>query len=440
MDEPARKDVVRARETSSDAFTCSQVIDMSGEVRGASLQWDARRWISFDVDDADAPGTRGDYVVPTLPVEFHCHGVGTYDFSNFDHVSLDKVNAIAASEGIYCVISLFLPQGKFDRFPEFVAEYAEGRERGELDHLLGIALEGPLLGSVGGTPQKGSWLPTEKQWLQLAALGPLGLRYIVLSPDALLPSSPLSRLVTKEHPDIDWIVDALVDVQILPAVGHFQKAAPRESGACVERVLDSVYAGREGQRHLVLTDHLFNDMPRNIKHAWRGSRASETREAELQELRLEEWTLENADQMLGEVPAVLMRAAHEGRLAICMNFDGEHVDLEICRRVVELVKPQNVIAMTDRVDADRLGGDRLIRPHDSSLWYQDDGVVAAGSTAIDRQIEHIRSLGFSEADLWQLAAFTACGVLGKATGWDTESPPTRFSYVTGDRDRYAFSH
>ncbi len=46
-------------------------------------------------------------------------------------------------------------------------------------------MEGPLLGPEGGIPRAGSWLPTVDEWRTIAGLGHVGLRYVVMAPDAI---------------------------------------------------------------------------------------------------------------------------------------------------------------------------------------------------------------------------------------------------------------
>jgi len=132
---------------------------------------------------------------------------------------------------------------------------------------------------------------------------------------------------------------------------------------------------------------------------------------------------------VGEVSGALIRAAHDGRLRLCLNFDGEHVDLEICRRVVELVGSRAVVAMTDRVDVGRLAGLPLERGPESELWYQATGLVAAGSSSVDRQMHTLRSIALDEPDVWRLAALNAAELMDSAVLGDV------FSYVTPERER-----
>ncbi|WP_411139190.1 hypothetical protein [Streptomyces sp. C10] len=43
------------------------------------------------------------------------------------------------------------------------------------------------------------------------------------------------------------------------------------------------------------------------------------------------------DEITSPVPAAIMREAVAGRIATCINLDGEHVDLAIASRAVNLM-------------------------------------------------------------------------------------------------------
>jgi hypothetical protein len=268
----------------------------------------------------------------------------------------------------------------------------------------------------------------------LACLGAEGLRYVVLSPDAFLPGSAMSEAAPQFDGDIGQIVGMLVEHGVRPALGHFQKSSPSESARCIRRAVTAVKSLPGSRVSQLLTDHLFNDMPRRFVHSWRDTASRERRGRELEELHLAEWTLERLPEVVGEVPAALMQAAVAGDVVVCLNFDGEHVDLDICRRVVELLGPQSVIAMTDRLDIDRLAGVPLQRSQENSLWYQPSGIVAAGSSSIDLQMANIRSLGFNEADVWQMTAFQPARVLELDLSVGPGAPQRPCSYVrSGER-------
>ena len=181
----------------------------------------------------------------------------------------------------------------------------------------------------------------------------------------------------------------------------------------MERIIDLAWqSGWNGPGLPVVTDHLFNDMPLAIRHAFRTRRARAERDETVASYRLEEWTMDRADEILGPVPAAIMRNAAAGRIAACINFDGEHVDSDIAKRAIELMGTENTMIMTDRCDSARLGRQRLHHEADNTLWYQQDGVVAAGSQPLSRQVTNAREHGFRDDEIWQLIAGTAHRVFG----------------------------
>jgi len=349
------------------------------------------------------------------PVEFHCHGIGEFDFCEIESLDLLKINEYARLEEVFFVPTIFLAKSKLDVFVEFMHDYAELRRQGKLPYIVGIGLEGPLLASFGGTPERGTWLPTKAEWMKIADCGELGLEYLVFSPDALMPGSFLEPHMSRKHPGIGWVTATLVEGGVRPALGHFQKSDPAATADSIRKVLDIAKLCTSRPLHeVVLTDHLFNDTPLKFRHAWRLPAERENRASELEAARVDEWTLDNLDELVGEVPGILMRAAAEGELTICMNFDGEHVDLEICKRVVELVGANRVIAMTDRTDINSLGGQELELKDGCTLWYQEKGLVAAGTSTVLRQMNNILSLGFSEAQMWEMVSDLPLRVLARS--------------------------
>ncbi|WP_433134484.1 hypothetical protein ACQPWW_22220 [Micromonospora sp. CA-240977] len=364
--------------------------------------------INIDKYEPRQLGVDEPYLVPSLPVEVHCHGLGTVDFSNFADIDLFAVDRHAASEGLLCIPTLYLRQERLDGFVAFMHEFAALKADGKLPFVPAIALEGPLVASFGGTPASSVWAPSKEEWEKLAGCGPLGLVYIMLSPDALQSSSYLAAQFTPDHPSLEWIVTRLVESGVRPALGHFAKENPQLGADCIEEVLAAAEAAdcpHPGVR--VVTDHLFNEMPLLIKHAFRTSKARANRDRLLAEYDLPSWNLADLHEQVGPVPAAIMRGAHQGRIAACLNFDGEHVDFAIAKRAIEIVGPSNMMLMTDRSDVARLAGQDLHQEPGSDLWYQEQGVVAAGTQPIDQQIENVRALGVPEADIWHLVSFTA---------------------------------
>ena len=418
------------------SFKSNALLDPRLAWRGGTYAFGDDLWQAYSVDASRASmSTRTtDFVVPALPVEFHCHGVSGIDFSDFKSLDLDKLEKTLRKEGVYCVPTLYLPRADLEDFLAFMEAFSRRRQAKSFTNILGIALEGPLFSCFGGTPRIGVWAPTKDQWRKLAECGPLGLLYMVLSPDAMLPGSKLAHELTPSHPTLEWIVQVLLENGVRPALGHFLKTDPAASAACVEAVFATAdrmrmdrYAGH------VVTDHLFNDMPCNVRFSWRRPADRVRRDADIAALRIHEWTLSNLPQRLGPVPATIVQGAIDGHLAMCINFDGEHVDLDISKRIVELVGSRSIVAMTDRCESNFLGGQKLTALDGGSLLYQADGIVAAGSQTIDGVMKNMSDVGMEVADIWEMAAFNPLRVLGlEATA---ASPPHAFSYVTPSHGR-----
>ncbi|MBP2053026.1 N-acetylglucosamine-6-phosphate deacetylase [Streptomyces griseochromogenes] len=398
--------------------------------------WNEGRLTVAEPAAADVAGSDG-YFVPSLPVEVHCHGLGDVDFSDFSRMDLKQLNEAARGEGIVCIPTLYLRQERLDDFVVFMREFSQMRDDGTLPYVGAMALEGPLVASFGGTPASSVWAPSREEWAKLASCGPLGLVYLMLSPDALTPGSYVAPSLPAGYPDLEWIVTTLVEAGVRPALGHFTREDPQLGADCVETAIGAAEAADfPGDGVRVITDHLFNEMPLLIKHAFRTSRAKAERDRVIASYDLPSWNLADLHEQIGPVPATIIRAAHAGRITACLNFDGEHVDFAIARRAVELAGPSNMMLMTDRSDTANLGGQHLHREAENSLWYQHEGVVAAGTQPIDKQIANVRSLGVPESDIWHLVSFTAhrtffpeADLLSKA--------PERGCFVLGDGKRIA---
>jgi N-acetylglucosamine-6-phosphate deacetylase len=395
-----------SQQATAEHFTVDRVLSPLGP-QHAVAAWDGRE-LHVECSGPAAATDGTGYFVPALPVEIHCHGIGSIDFSDFADLDLAALNATSAAEGVLCVPTLYLRRDRLDEFVAFMRRYADMRAAGLLPYLPGVALEGPLLASHGGTPAATVWPPTKAEWDKLASCGPLGLVYVVVSPDALTRESDLYDRLDRHHPDLPWIIRTLVQAGVRPALGHFTRTDPIRSAHLVEELVAEAWATESdmtGAR--VVTDHLFNDMPMPIRHAFRTRRARAERDALLSAYDLPSWNLADLDEQVGPVPAAIMRLCHDGKVASCINFDGEHVDLAIAVRAVEIVGRSNIMLMTDRCDSARLGGQDLQRNSENSLWYQDGGIVAAGSQPMDRQIDNARSLGLDETAVWNLVSFTA---------------------------------
>ncbi len=318
-------------------------------------------------------------------IDLHCHGIGPFDFTEITPTDLKEIEAILAKRNHHIILTLYLPKQNFRNFLDLLDYFHKEQQQDVFSHIMGFGLEGPLLASHGGTPEVGVWFPTQSEWQELAACGKKGLIYSVLSPDIQLLPHYIGPAVT-------WIAETLLANGVLPAPGHFLKSDPKASAQALQSVFDVVKAWGKGP---IITDHLYNDMPHNFKHAWRTAAEKEKRSQELAALHLDSWSLESLDDNLGAVPAVIIKNALAGLVKACINFDGEHVDLAILRKTIDLVGAENILLMTDSTESHHLGGTKLSPRKDSSLLYQEEGIVAVGTQGIEKQVDNLLTLGLS---------------------------------------------
>jgi len=324
-------------------------------------------------------------------IDFHCHGVGQFDFTEIANMNLQEINDILQQRNHHTILTLYLPRNSFEAFLDLMDKYAAGKKAGKYSHISGFGLEGPLLASHGGTPHKGVWNPNKSHWQRLAACGEKGLVYVIFSPDVELNSHVGDSLGTPAK-SVVWIAETLLEGGVLPAAGHFRKNNPIASAQALQSVYDVVAEWGQGP---TVTDHLYNDMPHNFKHAWRSLEERSLRDRDIQTLQLESWSLDNLESKLGPVPTTMIRNARKGLVKIAQNFDGEHVDLAIVKKTVALVGAENMLMMTDSIESKRLAGRDLHQHEDSTLLYQDEDIVAAGSQNIDAQIQNMVLIGLT---------------------------------------------
>lgn len=326
--------------------------------------------------------------------------------TDISSLNLAEIEAILATRNQQTVLTLYLPKFNFDSFLLLMDTFHLGKQAGKYPHIAGLALEGPLLASHGGTPETGVWAPSKAHWRELARCGRQGLIYIVLSPDAYLPGS--NFVADSNMPSLNWISETLLEGGVLPAPGHFIKLHPQGSASQLQSLFDVVEAWGQGA---TITDHLFNDMPRNFKHAWRTPEERLRRDKEIKEINIDSWILPLLDKQLGEVPATIIKNAHKGLVKVCQNFDGEHVDLAIVKKTVELLGAENMLMMTDSIESKRLAGRALHMQSDSTLLYQDQGIVAAGSQGVGKQIRNMVAMNLSEQEIDLITHGTPSNIL-----------------------------
>lgn len=326
----------------------------------------------------------------------HTHGIAQIDYSAMVPGDLDRINEEARRAGTWVVPGAFLAQDYLDTYGKVLKAYSDRPD--ELSNIIGFSIEGPLLGKAAGVPPRGIWSPTPEQWKYLASLGKFGLRYIVMAPDGGDLDDNLGGMTYRE------VFDLFYDNGVRIALGHFRHEHPELSARRTRDVIDHIHAHYGRDQDLILTDHLFNDMPRTFKHVWRTSQEMQNRPEQISPVLAVDWDCSDLTMLLGPVPAMLLHAAKAGDVLPFLNFDGDHVDLEICEKTVDFLGARNVVGITDDASIALLAGEQLHHRDGSGLWYREDGMVAAGSGYIDRQLENLRGLGLSEWQIHQIFA------------------------------------
>ena len=254
-----------------------------------------------------------------LAIDFHCHGIGRFDFTDLDALDLQEVEGLLAKRQHCSILTIYLPKNNYHSFFSLMDRFSLLKSHGKLPHISGIAIEGPLLSSRGGTPENSTWVPSKRQWQQLASCGKQGLVYIILSPDApCFDQNHESNNLDSPAPSIEWVCETLLQEGVLPSPGHFAKDDPKQSMKALQALFDTVHAFNQ----VTVTDHFLNDMPHNFTHAWRNEQERQHRLLDLENINPHAWHIDHIEEQLGLLPATMIRNAHRGVVKICQNFDG----------------------------------------------------------------------------------------------------------------------
>jgi hypothetical protein len=307
---------------------------------------------------------------------------------------LPELQALAEERQVEIVPTVYLRCEDLPRLARVMKAYSVLRENSEVPNIAGFAIEGPLLGPAGGIPRSGRWYPSPDEWRTLAGFGRLGLRYIVMAPDAMALDERIGAGLTFAD-----LLTMFYENGTRIAVGHFHRGDPKRSADRLREVLRFLHSRYRPSPYLVLTDHLYNDMPRSFTHAWRTAKEQLRRGDEIEEFLSHDWELSDLRELLGEVPTALLSAAREGLLMPCINFDGFHVDLGICRRTVDYLGADRLIVLTDNTEVSVMADEHLTLDPDSGLWRRDDGAVAAGSCGYENQQANMRRIGLADDDI-----------------------------------------
>ena len=71
-----------------------------------------------------------------LPVDFHCHGIGKFDFGRPRDFDLKKMNRVLEIENIRAVLTLSLPAGGITELEELLRTFSKGKKRDALETSL----------------------------------------------------------------------------------------------------------------------------------------------------------------------------------------------------------------------------------------------------------------------------------------------------------------
>ena len=242
-------------------------------------------------------------------------------------------------------------------------------------------------------------VPVSRGMADVVRPGRLGLRYMVMAPDAVALDEEVGDGLLFSDLVLDFYTNGL-----RLAVGHFHRGNPERSAERLDSVIDFLHSRYESSPYLILTDHLYNDMPRKFTHAWRTPQERTRREQELRRVLEPDWETADLRDVLGPVPAALLEAARRRLLIPCLNFDGYHVDLDICRRTVDYLGAGNLIALTDHTEVGVMADEKLQRTEHNELWLRSDGAVAAGSLGYEQQRQNMLQIGLTGEEITTIFA------------------------------------
>jgi hypothetical protein len=110
------------------------------------------------------------------------------------------------------------------------------------------------------------------------------LKYVVIAPDLVTLNEEIDDGLT--FGDLLMLIYGLGG---RVAIGHFGGDSADESARRLHEVLDYIEREYAPSPYLVLTDHLFNDMPRDFQHAFRTPSLKRLRSSELNK-HIDGWT------------------------------------------------------------------------------------------------------------------------------------------------------
>ena len=66
-------------------------------------------------------------MTPSNPYDFHCHGIGKFDFTYPSDIVLEQIQSSLYTENVNSIITIYLLRNKIDEFEDFIAVYHDGK-------------------------------------------------------------------------------------------------------------------------------------------------------------------------------------------------------------------------------------------------------------------------------------------------------------------------
>ena len=78
--------------------------------------------------------------VAAKAIDFHCHGIGKFDFTEINNLDLQEIEDILAARNQRTILTLYLLKPHFESFLNLMNKFNNGKCEGRFSHLCGFAL------------------------------------------------------------------------------------------------------------------------------------------------------------------------------------------------------------------------------------------------------------------------------------------------------------
>ena len=341
----------------------------------------------FAVEVAAAPEPApGQVVLPGL-VELHNHGGGGASFP--DAVDAEQALVAVREHRRHGTTSLVASLVTAER-ETLLRRVATLAELGDAGEIAGIHLEGPFLSEVRcGAQNPHDMLAGDPDLVRAIAQAGRGhVRTMTFAPEVPGNTGP------------GGVVEALVEVGVVPSVGHTDASSEATDAAIAEGV--AALAARRaalaasgepvGPAPRLTATHLFNGM-RPLHHRAPGPIAS------------------------------CLAAAARGDIVVELVADGTHLAPGTVRSVFELVGPDAIVLVTDAMAAAGMAdgtyqlGPMAVTVADGVARLDDgtpEGSIAGGTFHLLDVVRSTVGFGIPLVDAVKAASLTPAGILGRA--------------------------